>query len=42
MRDRYRIISVKWQCALVYLDDIVIFYKSPDDDINHVSKVLAL
>ena len=34
--------SVKWQFALVYLDDIVIFSPKPEEHIEHVKKVLML
>lgn len=34
--------SVKWQCALVYLNDIVIFLKSLDEHIDQVRQVLTL
>lgn len=34
--------SVKWQFALVYLDDIDVFYKSRELDIDHVQYVLTL
>lgn len=34
--------AVKWQVALVYLEDIVIFPRSPHDYVNHVTKVLSL
>lgn len=33
---------VKWQFALVYLDDVVICNKTPDQHIDHVWKVLLL
>lgn len=34
--------SAKWQFALVYLDDVVIFSKSPDDHIDNVRQFLAV
>lgn len=36
------IASVKSQFSLVYLDDLVIFPNSPDDDIHHVRSILTL
>lgn len=34
--------SVKWQFALVYLDDVVIFWNSPEEHIAQVRSVLIL
>lgn len=34
--------SAKWQSALVYLDDIVIFSKSVEEHMQHARKVLTL
>lgn len=34
--------TVKWQLALVYLNDIAIFSKTPERHINHVRTVLAI
>lgn len=33
---------VKWQSALVYLDDIVVFSRSLRNQINHVKQVLSI
>lgn len=37
-----RLTKVKWQCALIYLDDIVIFWRTVDEHIDHFRQVLAL
>lgn len=34
--------SVKWKFALFYLDDIVIFSRTPREHINHTQLVLSL
>lgn len=34
--------SVKWQFALVYLDDIIVFSQSIDDHFDHLRTVLTL
>lgn len=34
--------TVKWQIALVYLDDIVVFSRTPEKHIYHVQHVLTL
>lgn len=34
--------SVEWRFALVFLDDIVIFSKTPEEHIDHVWQVLTL
>lgn len=34
--------SVKWHCALVYFDDIVIIDKTPEQHISHVRNILPL
>lgn len=33
--------SVKWQFALIYFDDIVIFSRTPEQHVEHVRKALA-
>lgn len=34
--------TIRWQFALVYLDDIVVFSKNPYEHIDHVKQVLTL
>lgn len=34
--------SGKWQFALVYLDDMVLFSRIPDEHIDHVQQILTL
>lgn len=34
--------KVRWKNAVVYLDDVFIFYKTPDDHVEHVRSVLTL
>lgn len=34
--------SVMWQFALIYLNDIAVFSKTPEDHIEHTGKVLTL
>lgn len=34
--------TLLWKCAIIYLDDIVIFSKSPQEHIGHVKTMLTL
>ena len=34
--------TVRWQCAIVYLDDIVIFSNNVKEHLQHITKVLSL
>lgn len=34
--------SVKWHSTFVYLDDIVVFSKAPEQQLNHLQRVLKL
>lgn len=34
--------SVKWQHAPVYLDDVVVFFKTPEEHLSHVEFLLQL
>jgi Reverse transcriptase (RNA-dependent DNA polymerase) len=34
--------GIKWKTCLVYLDDVIVFYKSKTDHITHVAEALTL
>lgn len=34
--------KVKWQCALIYLDDFIILLRTPDEHIRHIRLILTL
>lgn len=34
--------SVKWQCAIVYKEDVIMFSKSPQEYLLHIEEVLVL
>lgn len=34
--------SVEWQLTLIYLNDIVVFSKTPQEHINHIRKIILL
>lgn len=34
--------SVKWQCAMIYIDEVVVFSQSPEVHVMHIKEVLGL
>lgn len=34
--------SVKWQCAIVYIDDVIIFTKTPKEHVKYIKEVFGL
>lgn len=34
--------SDKWQCAIVYIEDVIIFFKSWEELVKHLEEIIGL
>lgn len=34
--------SVKWQCTIVYIDDVIAFFILPEEHVTHIEIILRL